>query len=262
MKIIILTKGFYSIIDDEYFDKVDKYRWSVCNESLKKPYAKTRIGKGGFLLPYLIIDCPIGCVIDHINGNSLDNRKSNLRIATKRQNHHHQASWKGVCPKGVQPVRGRFNARIFCDGINYYLGIFNTQKEASDAYDAKASELFGEFAYLNRNKHLYVNPMTFHNPCFDKRNGYKKELFSKFNAGEVTGKWGKVNESELCKKLNIGRRKLKSIILKFNLVKNYKYIGENKGYYTISEVKKDFNLFSDSHLWKLVNSNEWVVKRV
>jgi hypothetical protein len=96
-----------------------------------------------------------GCealLIDHKNGNGLDNQFSNLRAATKAQNQMNSRSTRGY--KGVRFSKrhgspGRWEARIGIGGRYQHLGTFDTAEEAAVAYNAKAVELFGEFARLN-----------------------------------------------------------------------------------------------------------------
>lgn len=81
--------------------------------------------------------------IDHINGDRTDNRKANLRLATKAQNAHNRKQHKGL--KGVQQQRAKYVARIKLDK-NTYLGSFDTADEAHAAYVAAANEHFGAYA--------------------------------------------------------------------------------------------------------------------
>lgn len=93
-------------------------------------------------------------MIDHINGNGLDNRICNLRLATQSQN---MANWtrraKRNCYRGVSHKGYNFpkpwQARIGHQGVRLYLGTFANKKDAARAYDKAAKELFGEFAKLN-----------------------------------------------------------------------------------------------------------------
>lgn len=92
-------------------------------------------------------EIPQGMEIDHINGNTLDNRIDNLRIATRGQNSRNRiGSSKLEMPKGVSVNRKRFIAKITYNGTLYRLGSFKTLEEASNAYNEAAKRLHGEFA--------------------------------------------------------------------------------------------------------------------
>ena len=96
---------------------------------------------------------PEGMVVDHINHNTLDNRRCNLRICTPRQNTFNQYRKYTTEPKrkGVYFFRrtGRWYSQISLNGVNTYLGYFDTAEEAAQAYDVAAKQHFGEFACLN-----------------------------------------------------------------------------------------------------------------
>lgn len=100
----------------------------------------------------LIMGSPKKMMIDHINGNKLDNRKSNLRICNGKENTRNSSVQKrnklGV--KGVSITHSNtYQAQIQVDGKLKYLGSYKTIKEAADAYDLAAQKYFGEFARLN-----------------------------------------------------------------------------------------------------------------
>ena len=94
--------------------------------------------------------------IDHINGIKDDNRIANLRLATNSQN---QMNTRG---KNCNPFKGvsyakankKWRARINKDGVSYWLGLYDSQIEASEAYKKKAEELFGDFAYHLSSNHM------------------------------------------------------------------------------------------------------------
>lgn len=96
------------------------------------------------------MNCPYGLEVDHINGNSLDNRRSNLRIATPQQNKFNtkSRSKKGL-PKGVEQRGSSFRVTITINYSKYNLGTYDTVQEAEEVYNKKAAEYFGVFA-----KHL------------------------------------------------------------------------------------------------------------
>jgi hypothetical protein len=94
--------------------------------------------------------------IDHINGNGLDNRRENLRIATASQNHMNKTKQRGTYTstyKGVSLRSDRLHlgwyANIKVEAKHIHLGRYPTEEAAAMAYDKKAKELFGEFAHLN-----------------------------------------------------------------------------------------------------------------
>jgi hypothetical protein len=98
----------------------------------------------------LISGAKQGEIVDHINGDTLDNRRCNLRVGTQRLNQGNQRRVRGVVPfKGVSLENGRFRARIRSNGKKISLGNFRTAEEAGMAYREAAKKEFGEFAYSN-----------------------------------------------------------------------------------------------------------------
>jgi hypothetical protein len=91
--------------------------------------------------------------IDHANGNGLDNRRCNIRPATRSLNLANRASpgsrsgFRGVTPANQK--NGRWVARIKINGKTHFLGTFDTPEEAARAYDARARLAFGDFARTN-----------------------------------------------------------------------------------------------------------------
>ncbi len=96
-----------------------------------------------------------GLLVDHRDGNGLNNARDNLRIATTLENCLNQAKAKGISKfKGVYPVNRKRSHRRWCsrikaNGIRISLGLFRTEEEAAAAYDEAASRYFGPFAKLN-----------------------------------------------------------------------------------------------------------------
>ncbi len=152
-RLIELSYDKYTIVDAEDYDRLSKYKWCAVRTG-QNWYAKT-LDQNGYrlILHRLITDAPKGLIVDHINHNGLDNRKSNLRLCTHQQNNYNQrpypgktSRFKGVC---LDKRRNKFIARIQIYGKRIHLGCFHDEIEAAKAYDKKAKELFGEFAYLN-----------------------------------------------------------------------------------------------------------------
>lgn len=161
MKTIPLTRGFKTIVDDEDFELLSQYNWCILSGRRKKYYACAFINGKKTLLHRFLLNVPTGKVTDHINGNSLDNRKLNLRITDNINN-----CWNRNSPKlkkrktskykGVYYAKQRrgkkWEACITKNFKKSRIGLFNTEIEAAEAYNKKALELFGEFAKLNEIK--------------------------------------------------------------------------------------------------------------
>ena len=100
-------------------------------------------------LIYLVVNgvFPAPC-IDHINGDSLDDRPVNLRQATVLQNawNHKSRKKSSNLPMGVRQQHGKFTARISCEKNHLYLGSFGTAEEAEEVYILKRKELYGEYS--------------------------------------------------------------------------------------------------------------------
>lgn len=150
MKQILLTKGKYSLVDNEDFEWLNQWNWYFDR------YAKRDVEKKQIRMHRVIMNCPKNMFIDHINHNKLDNRKENLRIVTKTQNQgnlekrsHNTSGFKGVW---FDKARGTFAAEIHFKYKKFFLGRYKESKQAAFAYNVKAKELFGEFALLNEIK--------------------------------------------------------------------------------------------------------------
>lgn len=151
MKEIQLTRGKVAIISDEDFAKLSDKKWTA-KEASGKFYAVHyyRRGKKVFalLMHRLIMDVPKGIQIDHRNGNSLDNRRENLRHATQAQNMHNKRPFNALGVKGVYANKSK-NKPYRVNFLGKYYGSFETVKEAGLYYDKLAREKHGEFAYQN-----------------------------------------------------------------------------------------------------------------
>lgn len=150
-----LSKGQHAIIDDCDVDAASKHRWHATESYSKNGrhigwYAKTEIGRRTTYLHRWLLDAPVGTLVDHINGDKLDNRRANLRLCTRAQNCTNRVTPIGVTGfRGVFRDRHWFRARLWANGEVHRLGYFTTPEAAARAYDAGALRLHGEFACLN-----------------------------------------------------------------------------------------------------------------
>jgi len=151
-KLIPLSQGKFAIVDPEDFDELSQYKWTAA-KSPNTFYAVRSDHGRQIRMHRLITNAPKGLVVDHINHNGLDNRKSNLRLCTRSENARNQrpqtnrsSKYKGVCWHKNQK---KWLARVYSNGVTYHLGSFKSQIAAAKAYDKKAKQLFGKFACLN-----------------------------------------------------------------------------------------------------------------
>jgi len=151
MELVPIFNGLLAKVDNQDFDLVAPHKWYVAKNKAK-PYAFGRINGRQVYMHRLILGAPDGMHSDHINGDTLDNRRSNLRLATAAENSQNQVIRRNNTTgfKGVTFHAGRDEARIMPRGGKYhYRGRFDTAEEAGRAYDAAAMELHGEFARIN-----------------------------------------------------------------------------------------------------------------
>lgn len=163
MKKIELTQGKSAFVDDEDFASLSQHKWFAFLHH-GNWYAARNITQDGRVVMIRMHREIMGCVkgdgtiVDHEDGNTLDNRKQNLRFATNTENTRNARpkngkSYKGVHFDGRKKLAKPWEARI-CAGEKTqhkerYLGRFATAEEAALAYNEAARELHGEYARLN-----------------------------------------------------------------------------------------------------------------
>ncbi len=151
------ANGFTVLLDDDDANRVSNFRLNVyrTTKSPHSPYARVLWREEGKVrsvqLQRLIMNCPLEMVVDHIDGNTLDNLKSNLRIVTRAQNRRNNAvsktSKSGV--KGVyRECGGKWVAQIQVDNRKIHLGYFVEIHDAINAYNQASVEYHGKFGRL------------------------------------------------------------------------------------------------------------------
>lgn len=147
MRKIPLTRGKFALVDNADFQSISGFNWQACPH--RRTWYARRAQKPQSLHQFIM---GINGV-DHVNGNGLDNRRSNLRPATNSQNAMNRRKPRGTLSKfkGVTWNRSanKWHAQIKLNGKLKYLGVFSIETDAAKAYDGAASDLFGSFARLN-----------------------------------------------------------------------------------------------------------------
>lgn len=134
----LISKGkkYRILIDEGDYETVSKHKWWIKNER----YIYTQLGRNTIHLHRFVLNYSGELQVDHINHNTLDNRKSNLRIVTISQNNINKAN----IYSGVRPYKDKYRARIKLNGKEIHIGIFKTLKEAMKARITKEIELFNK----------------------------------------------------------------------------------------------------------------------
>ena len=156
MREIPLPHEKTAIVDDADYESLSLHHWSCC----KAGYAMRGFsinGKKMYLKMHHVVAGrpPHGYVVDHINGNRLDNRRCNLRFVTYQQNafnaHKHQVENGTSRFKGVSYMKDKhkWRSRIMIGGREKHIGLYGTEEEAALAYNEAAKSYFGEYAKLN-----------------------------------------------------------------------------------------------------------------
>jgi hypothetical protein len=153
VKEIELLCGTKTLVDDDDYERLHHYNWrlnpagyALRSTSINGKYATIRLHRE-------IMGALKGEYVDHINGDVLDNRKSNLRICTNMQNawnsglsKSNTSGYKGVTWK---KERGKWKAEIKKNYKPIFLGYFDNKHDAARMYNFWAKDMFGEYARLN-----------------------------------------------------------------------------------------------------------------
>jgi hypothetical protein len=163
---IPLGEGEFTIVDPDVYYRLGHFKWVISGNGSRFYAARfIKIGPGKSKMVRMhreLMNFPKDFLVDHKNCNTLDNRRENLRLATRSQNMYNKAKTKsktssrfvGVC---YDKSRRKWEVRIYYQGRKIWLGRFDSEIEAARAYDRAAIKYHGEFARLNFPREDYVN---------------------------------------------------------------------------------------------------------
>lgn len=152
MKEIPLTRGYVAIVDDEDFEHLSQFKWYASGKpgnvyAVRKP-PMVNGKRGGNIGMHREIMQAIG--VDHKNGNTMDNRRENLRLATEQQNAANRRKTRSKTSSQYIGVTWHVREKIwYAACCNKFLGRFTSEHDAAVAFDVAARIEYGEFAKLN-----------------------------------------------------------------------------------------------------------------
>jgi hypothetical protein len=155
---IYLGDGEWTIVDANVYYRLGHYKWYLKGDGRNKFYAVRNIKTGPARTKLSnmhreIMNEPKGFMVDHKNNDSLDNRKANLRAATRSQNCQNVPKRKNASSQFIgvsfSKEEKKWRSYITFKGKRIYLGYFHNEIDAARAYDAAARKYYGEFARLN-----------------------------------------------------------------------------------------------------------------
>lgn len=149
--------GRPALVDDADYERVSKITWRLSIRKRNPRYVVSDVRTGGrmvkLLLHRVVLGAPPGIKVDHRDRDTLNNVRSNLRLATSCQSAHNVGKIAGCSSryKGVSwdASRHSWRVKIISEGRTHRIGRFSEEVEAARAYDVMALLLHGEFAVLN-----------------------------------------------------------------------------------------------------------------
>lgn len=152
MKKIPLTNGGETLVDDEDYDFFNRWRWVRNGRGYVHRGIKRTDRTGTSLsLHREIAEANKGELVDHIDGNTLNNQRANLRICTHKENTANKklSINNKTGYKGVTVYKNQWRAMIATNDARIHIGLYDDIVEAALAYDCAAIQLFGDYANLN-----------------------------------------------------------------------------------------------------------------
>jgi hypothetical protein len=169
VRLIPLTQGQNAIIDAADFEWLSQWNWFAMRNTRAESFYAARKKNGKIWGMHCeVLGCGPGEEGDHWSHDTLDNRRSNLRLCSRAQNQHNrrkarrnQSGFKGVC---FVARRSKYLSQIRVASKHVFLGLFDFAEDAARAYDAAARKFFGEFALVNFPERI-VSQKTLTLPC-------------------------------------------------------------------------------------------------
>jgi len=153
MKEIQLSQNKTALVDDDMYEYLNQWKWTSGETSVIRRVGG-RIFHKTIYMHHVVLGISDNKIeIDHKNRNPFDNRKENLRVATRQEqnrnrgkNKNNNTGYKGV---SYSRRKDKYYVCIMVDYKQISLGYFKTPEEAAKVYDVAAKKYFGEFAFLN-----------------------------------------------------------------------------------------------------------------
>jgi hypothetical protein len=144
------VSGQTILVDDADYDTLSAHRWYV-HLAHKVYYATADVNRHRISIHQMIMNAPKGVDVDHINGNGLDNRRSNLRLATRGQNIANSRMYSNNTTgyRGVIAYGGGWRAQLKCQQRLFTSPNFKTKEEAALFRDELVRVMLGDTVYLN-----------------------------------------------------------------------------------------------------------------
>ena len=147
--------GKFALVDDIDFEELSSYKWHLDSWGYPRTPNRNNPERKMIMMRMhrMVLKPEKKVITDHVNGDTLDNRRSNLRIVTDQQSAfnkgleiRNKSGYKGVC---WSKQRNKWQAKIEVNDKKIYLGFFIDKIDAAKAYNEGATKYFGEFARLN-----------------------------------------------------------------------------------------------------------------
>lgn len=205
-KIKIQNKNLFALVDDEVYEKLHKYKWYIsCGYAVYG--SKDNNFKSFEKMHRIIMNAKKGEIIDHIDGNKLNNQKNNLRFCTSKQNKHNSKKISGTKNKykGVSYVKklDLYQSRCRINGKDFFLGYYETNISAAYAYNKKASEE-SKYSLLNNLEDYSKEELEY--KLKNERKVVKKYKGSKYKYIAFRKKSGRMKCDKFCIYFTINKK--------------------------------------------------------